>query len=94
VPDRGTTSNWPNDALSLPASVPSLPWLKHSGRLRWIIRGAQPSYADANQLSLDKVAIEQVGPNDLRLVDHKVRKPALDLSDIVRRTCTVIADAS
>jgi transposase-like protein len=24
----------------------------------------------------------------------KVRKPALDLSDIVRRTCTAIADAS
>jgi hypothetical protein len=34
---RRITGNWPHDARRLPATVPSLLWPKHLGRLRWII---------------------------------------------------------
>src|SRR5262245_7941996 len=68
--DPRTTSNWLNDASSLPANLPRLPWPKHLERLRGIIRRAQPNCAGANQPSLDPVAVEQVGTIDLRVSRH------------------------
>src|SRR5262245_49134562 len=61
---RRTTRNWPNDAWSLPASVPSLPWLKHLGRLQWIIWRAQPG-CEMRTNHLDKDVIGQVSPSGL-----------------------------